>query len=66
MASDSNFATKLLLDLDDRRLDSDPHNRHAYDHDRPVTVARFFVREDRSTSLMTVSDKRVWFWEDEG
>ncbi|MGM9488120.1 NACHT and WD repeat domain-containing protein [Ideonella sp. YS5] len=65
VASDSNYATKLSLNLDARRVDEGPQSRRAYDHDRPVTVARFFVREDRSTSLMTVSDKRIWFWEDE-
>jgi WD40 repeat protein len=64
VASDNHFATKLPLELDARRMSDEPAGRHAYDHDRPVAMARFFVRQDGSQSLMTVSDKRIWFWED--
>jgi WD40 repeat protein len=67
VASDNNFATKLTLDLDEQRVvASGQANKPGFDHDRPVVLARFISREDHSVSLMTVSDKQVWFWEDEG
>jgi WD40 repeat protein len=66
VASDSNLARKLQLDLETRGVVEAPDNRQAYDHERPVSLARFFVRADGSGGLMTVSDKRVWFWEGDG
>ena len=66
VASDSNFARKLQLDLEAGRAVESRGERQGYDHDRPVTLARLFVRADGSSGLMTVSDKRIWFWEGDG
>jgi len=63
-ASDDGSAVVWTLDLERGQLNPSPDARRALQHDRPVAIARFVDRVDEQNRLMTVSDKRVFFWSD--
>ena len=63
-ASDDGSAVVWTLDLALGQLNPSPDARRALQHDRPVAIARFVDRSDEQNRLMTVSDKRVFFWSD--
>ncbi|MBP6901378.1 MAG: AAA family ATPase [Burkholderiaceae bacterium] len=66
-ASDDRSARVWRLDLAQGRLAPDLPGQKPYEtlaHDRPVASARFVQRVDDDFRLMTVSDKRVFFWTD--
>ena len=66
-ASDDKTAKVWELDYKTRglaRITSErPENNWPLQHDRPVSKVRFFPRQDSEAGeLLTVSDKRVYFW----
>ena len=66
--SDDRTAVVWTLDLSGRRVVPDKPTERAkwtLKHDRPATAVRFTPRKDSTGLLMTISDKRVRFWEDE-
>ena len=66
-ASDDTTARVWALDLERRRLMPLDAKGSSYrlQHDRPVLGVRFVQRADDQSSLMTRSDKRVFFWTSE-
>ena len=63
-ASDDGTSVVWTLDLERGQLVPGSDARLVLHHDRPVVIARFVDREDEKDRLMTVSDKRVYFWSD--
>lgn len=64
-ASDDATARVWALDVTARKLmplDATKASAYRLQHDRPVLAARFVQRADDQSSLMTRSDKRVFFW----
>ena len=67
-ASDDRTAIVWTLDLLGRRVVLDKRTERTkwtLKHERPVIAVRFAPRKDADGFLMTISDKRVRFWEDE-
>jgi len=64
-ASDDGTAIVWKLDLPGRRLAKDERTKWTLTHDRPVNRVQFTPRTDDVSRLMTISDKRVYFWRDE-
>jgi len=64
-ASDDKTASVWKLDLAGRQLELAPKNKWTLKHDRPVIGARFWPRKGAAGQLMTFSDKRVFFWQNE-
>jgi WD40 repeat protein len=67
-ASDDGTAIVWRLDLAARRLASEKKGektKWVLKHDRPVTRVQFTPRKDSEGSLMTIADKRVYFWTSE-
>ncbi len=62
-SSDDKLAVVWNLDLDGRRLADASKNTWILSHERPVVAARFI--SDQNNTVMTVSDKRVRFWNNE-
>jgi WD40 repeat protein len=63
-ASDDGNSRVWTLDLAQGRLEVGSDARLNLAHERPVTIARFVDRADDPNRLMTVSDRRVYFWSD--
>jgi WD40 repeat protein len=67
-ASDDGNAIVWKLDLAARRLAAENKGEKAkwvLKHDRPVTKVQFTPRMDNDSPLMTIADKRVYFWTNE-
>jgi WD40 repeat protein len=67
-ASDDGNAMVWRLDLAARRLASEKKGEKTkwkLKHDRPVTRVLFTPRADSTGLLMTIADKRVYFWTNE-
>lgn len=67
-ASDDGNAIVWKLDLAARRLAPEKKGektKWVLKHDRPVTKVQFTPRMDDANPLMTIADKRVYFWTDE-